>query len=112
MIAGRVYSKPNVHLWEIDPELLEGLAVAANIFGRHGLYCMVTSLNDDQHRTNSLHYKGRAMDLRSHHAPESCKDDILAELRAALGDERWDILLERRGEPGEHYHLEIDPIGD
>jgi hypothetical protein len=111
---GRVYVKgPTVRLWHADPELLEGLAVAARIFGRHGLPCVVTSFNDSDHRTNSLHFEGRAMDLRSKHAPEAERETILSHLRSdidsAFGSGRWDILLESRGTDNEHYHLEIDP---
>lgn len=110
MIAGRIYAKDSsVRLWEARPELLFGIATVAPLFGARGLPVVVTSLNDSQHRRFSLHYSGEAVDLRSKHVPREQLEDLVDEIRAALPEGTWDVLLEHQGESNEHFHIEYDP---
>lgn len=109
MKPGTVTAKDSsVLLYDAVPELLEGLAGAARVFGRAGLPVIVTSLNDGRHRNGSFHYSGRAADLRSKHVARDQKGPMLEALRAELG-ERFDVLLEDVGGANEHFHLEFDP---
>lgn len=109
-VAGLVYAKDgSVRLFAVEPELLEGIAAAARVMGRHDLPLVVTSINDAHHRLNSLHYLGRAFDCRSHDLPHFDRRKVLAELKEALNDVRWDVILEGEGTENEHFHCEIDP---
>lgn len=113
--AGRCHFKPSAGPHD-EPVTAEGIvwqvwhaiAVATRILAEHGLYCMVTSLNDERHRAGSKHYSGEAVDLRSHHIPAALEDRVLEQLRAALGRD-YDVILEARGTPNEHIHCEFDP---
>ena len=68
--------------------------------------CTLTSANDSKHSDASLHYKGCALDFRTHDFTGD-KQELLHELREALGPE-FDVLLEGEGTPQEHIHAEWD----
>lgn len=92
------------------PRLMMGLLVLCETIynetdGR--VIPVVTSMWDQQHGENSLHYIGCAVDVRSHGLTEAEKDEVLEVARAELGDE-YDLLLHPRGAPSEHFHLEWD----
>ena len=105
-----IHLKHNVRLHELAPQVVLALQVADALWRRYDvLECWVTSCNDSQHKTNSFHFKGLAVDLRSHTIPTlSIKQHILNELRAALGKD-FDVLLESENTANEHYHIEWDP---
>lgn len=85
------------------PELLLGLMVAASVYDKYGYDCVITSLLDGTHSTNSLHYQGQAGDLRTRHLPDlSMKRAIRDDIAAALGRD-YDAVLE-----SDHIHLEYD----
>lgn len=81
---------------------------------------IVTSLNDSSHSPKSLHYVGRAFDLRTHHLSDEDKRAVVAELRYRLGVRlntvgirvagHYDVILEMDGAPNEHIHVEYDPV--
>lgn len=92
----------------IEDVVLLALPLIDNVFREHaGREAIVTSVTGGRHREDSWHYKGRAVDLRSHDLTEEQKDLILADLRDTLG-QHWDVILEDRNERNEHYHLEAD----
>ena len=64
---------------------------------------IITSANDGQHMTKSLHYVGRAIDLRTRNLSLSEQRVVLRELKLRLGN-AFDIILEP-----DHIHLEFDP---
>ena len=70
--------------------------------------CWVTSGNDSTHSKNSLHYKGRALDFRTKNWPMGREQNILTEIKNALGKD-FDCLLECMGTPNQHLHIEYDP---
>lgn len=70
----------------------------------------ITAGTDGTHMKGSLHYKGQAIDLRSKNLKEEQKDLVFAELKKRLGKD-YDVLLEDRGMPNEHFHIEYDPKG-
>lgn len=66
-----------------------------------GKELVITSLNDGKHKKDSLHYSGKAADLRIWELQDPSL--FCAELAQALGDD-FDVVLER-----DHIHLEYDP---
>ena len=75
----------------------------------HYLYeCIVTSANDSTHGPNSLHYKGKALDLRTKHIQVMDKARIVKDLKEALGPQ-FDVVFEAEGTANEHCHIEFDP---
>ncbi len=64
---------------------------------------VITSARDGQHKSNSLHYQGKAIDLRISDMPPGRERDVVRELQRALGSD-FDIVLE-----SDHIHLEYDP---
>lgn len=92
------------------PRLMHGLVVLCRVIydvtnGR--VIPVITSVWDQLHSEESLHYIGCAGDVRSHYLSEEEKDEVLEKARRELGDE-YDLLLESRYTPNEHFHLEWD----
>lgn len=98
--------KQGVDVKGIQPEILLGLEICHFVFTKRGIPLTITSCADGKHGTNSLHYRGRAVDIR---LPSRTSDEpeidlaVLVECREALG-EQYDIVLE-----SDHLHLEYDP---
>lgn len=59
---------------------------------------VVTSAKDGKHGDGSLHYQGRAVDLRT----RDFTDIWASKLRMALGKD-WDVVIE-----SDHVHCEFD----
>jgi hypothetical protein len=78
-------------------------------FRDNNAQCIVTSANDSTHGANSLHYKGKALDLRTKHIrDESTKLAIIKRITHDLGPQ-FDVVYESAGRDNEHVHLEFDP---
>jgi hypothetical protein len=102
--------KPGVRLADLTPQAAAGLAVVAFVYQHQGaLSCVITSVNDARHSPASLHYKGRAFDVRTKDYIGD-KQALRDKVAAALGD-NFDIVLEDAGGPNEHLHVEYDPKG-
>lgn len=82
--------------------------IIQHIFNKYTYDCIVTSANDSVHGPNSLHYNGRALDLRTKHLAMMDKGPIIRDLKAALGAQ-FDVVFESPGEANEHVHIEWDP---
>ena len=67
-----------------------------------GKEIVVTSLLDGKHMTGSLHYQGKAFDIRTSVYTKAETARLIAALRQF--DETLDIVDE-----GDHIHIEIDP---
>ena len=66
----------------------------------------ITSANDSQHMTNSLHYKNKAFDVRIRNIvgdQHSTARSWAAKVSLALGED-YDVILEQ-----DHLHVELDP---
>ncbi len=104
--------KSSVRIKRLTPEIYKVLPYLDTIFHVYGVDCVITSANDSTHIPSSgkpsRHYSDYALDLRSHHLPVSAKDKLLTELRNTLGPD-YQVILESRNSPNEHYHLEYDP---
>lgn len=76
-----------------------------------GVVGVVTSMNDSSHGAESLHYKDRAVDLRSKHISADNREHVFQELVRLLNPLGYDVLFENQGLDAEHYHVEWDPKG-
>lgn len=90
------------------PEIYLKFAVIDAAFTRQGRDCVITAAEDGNHMKGSLHYAGRALDLRSKHLDVKAQQFVMEDLREGLGKD-WDVLLESPGLPAEHIHIEYDP---
>ena len=70
--------------------------------------CIITSANDSTHSKRSLHYRGLALDFRTHNVPRDKVTGLVLAVKNALGSE-FDVLLEDFKLPNEHLHIEHDP---
>lgn len=98
-----IFFKEGVRLDGAKVETFMGICIAAFVLHQNGHVCTVTSVMDGRHMENSLHYKGRAFDLRSRMIPKDKQARMVMAFKDALGDD-WDVVLEK-----DHFHLEYDP---
>ena len=89
----------------VNRTILHACVVAEPIMEKWGEF-VVTSANDGRHSKNSLHYKGKAVDIRIWALKkDEDKTQAIRELKLALGSD-YDIVLEP-----DHIHIEYDPKG-
>lgn len=101
--------KAGVSLRGLQPQALVILQVAEAVYRGFDVPLVVTSASDGEHSTDSLHYAGLAIDLRTKNIPTVAdKGLIRREIAQALGQE-FDVLLEYLGAQNEHLHAEYDP---
>ena len=67
-----------------------------------GVDCWITSANDREHSTGSLHYSGLALDFRTRDIPIELRQSFSNKVKMALGQE-FDVVLEK-----DHLHVEWD----
>lgn len=105
--------KPGVDFSELSAACVVAAWKVHGILAGHGFDFVMTSGRDGAHKQGSLHYEypGRAFDCRSRHLPREKLDVVLDAIRRELGPD-FDVLLEKRNAPGEHFHVEHDPKGD
>ena len=101
--------KHGVRLADLTPQMALAAIVVREVYRDldPGCSCTITPANDGKHSDASWHYKGRALDFRTHDFTGD-KQQLLYSLKEALGPE-FDVLLEGDGTPNEHVHLEFDP---
>jgi len=87
-------------LYEITSKFDDIDAIHKKMIRREAI---ITSARDGAHMKNSLHYKGRAIDLRIYDMPMGVAQKVVTELKNKLG-RNYDIVLEH-----DHIHLEYDP---
>jgi hypothetical protein len=96
--------KSGVVFWNMHDSILLNLNLIDAIHKRIALRdAIITSARDGEHSTNSKHYEGKAIDLRTRDLPSAMVDEIVADLKQALGS-AWDIIDE-----DSHIHCEWDP---
>lgn len=101
--------KAGVRLTDLAPQMVVAVVVVDGICGKYGVECVVTSANDSKHSAKSWHYRGRALDFRTHYeALNGREQEFRDAVKAALGDE-FDVVIEAVGTPNEHLHVEYDP---
>lgn len=97
--------KDGVRYENMAPEVVARKRDIISVFNNRGYLCIVTSARDGQHMQGSLHYEGKALDLRHRQMTEQSKRLICDDLRSTLGND-WDVVLEDT-----HIHIEYDPDG-
>lgn len=95
--------KNGVKISGIDTELLMVIFIADGIYTRNKQIMTITSILDGKHSTNSLHYEGRAFDIRTHDKSEAVNKHLFNELKREL-DFICDIVFEK-----DHIHVEFQP---
>ena len=95
--------KAGVKIEGMVPEMVLGLLVADKVYEQHGFDCVVTSGKDGVHKKGSLHYQGKAADLRTRYFVSSTLQSVVFDLKTYLTNE-FDVVLEK-----DHIHLEFDP---
>ncbi len=99
--------KAGVDLRGIHPVWGIAYPIIRDAFRDQNAQCIITSANDSRHGVNSLHYKGRALDLRTKHVSEPAKSAIIKKIKEQLG-EQFDVVYEAAGTENEHLHIEWD----
>lgn len=96
--------KSGVRLADLSPQMVLAALIVDQLCGGQS---MITSANDSKHRDASLHYKGRALDFRTHDYAGD-KHLLRDNVKEQLGAD-FDIVLEAEGTDNEHLHVEYDP---
>lgn len=105
----RIRFKPSVMVPFVDTELLRGLIFFAETVKEITPTdeITVTSVVDGIHMKGSLHYEGKAADIRSHVYNKELVLRIIAEFKLHH-DKEYDLIWEYAGTSNEHFHLEHD----
>ena len=96
--------KPGVDLRGLVPQMVLAYTIAYACYARiaPGVDCVMTSASDGAHMLNSLHYGGKAIDLRTRTLTNTQTTQLLQAIQDALGSQ-FDVILEDT-----HLHLEWD----
>lgn len=97
--------KQGVRVQGMSPEIMLAISVAHMVYVSQGNNCIITAVSDGKHMPGSLHYKGRAVDLRLPAMPNTVAHAqmIANQIRMGLTNE-YDVILEK-----DHIHIEFDP---
>ena len=88
-----------VNIVDLVPELQDKLPIIDQIYhDEYSTELVITSGKDGHHMEGSLHYQGKAVDLRIW----NIWDSLIARLRKELGPD-FDVVLEK-----DHIHIELD----
>lgn len=97
------FKDPSLSLSNLSPQMVLGMVIASDLYSRHGQDVVITSINDGNHSTTSLHYSGNAVDLRIHYFTEEQTESVFNALKSILTID-FDVVLEK-----DHIHLEYQP---
>jgi hypothetical protein len=99
-----------VEIANLRPALWHALNVYDQLRQEHGVSgnTVITSGNDGRHSLTSLHNDNSAVDARSRDVPRGVMETIVEQMRKALGID-FDVLWEKRDQPNEHLHIEVQP---
>lgn len=95
-----------VHFKDLKPQTVAGMLIVQSVLLARGIPVVISSVNDGQHMSGSLHYAGRAFDFRlpsRYTGSDRTNRDVQTELKQALGSD-FDVVLE-----SDHFHVEYDP---
>ena len=95
--------KEGVTIQGISNEMLFALQAIAPIIETYGVQFVITSCTDGEHSAKSLHYHGRAIDIRTRDFDPADIAVVALSMRRALGAE-FDVVVEST-----HIHVEFDP---
>ena len=98
-------AKSTVNLKECGFEIGYAARIIEVIYKSYGVECILTSGDDSKHSSNSLHYKGNAIDIRTKNIPaNSLLLLIVGDIKRELEILGFDVVFE-----GDHLHVEYDP---
>lgn len=81
------------------------VGVANTIFDGFGVKMVISAGRDGEHSPTSLHYSGKAVDLRTKNIPnETIRAGIFTALVNRLEENGFDVVDEH-----DHFHIEFDP---
>ena len=95
--------KNNSVNFDLTSEMIKALPIIDAVYLHYGKIAVITSAKDGKHMTNSKHYSGNAVDLRTHYFDKETQLKVTGQLQSQLGQD-YDVVLE-----GTHIHLEYDP---
>ena len=96
--------KAGVDLRGLTPQMAIAYSIAQQIYHDiAGQHCVITSASDGKHMPDSLHYKGKALDLRTNNLRPEQVHPVFVALKDALHPGQFDVVLE-----GDHIHVEFD----
>lgn len=111
----------SVRMRDLQPQTALAAMIVNSLLPTFGFKdIVITSLNDGTHMKDSLHYKGCAIDFRTHDwtpprislEPTLLRKDELEKVRlsvkGALGVD-FDVIIEDSDGPNEHMHVEYQP---
>lgn len=100
----------SVSLMGICPQIFFALGIAETIWRRFKEEVVITSGSEQstRHSPTSLHYAGRAVDIRSRNLPDIDRDLVTMGLTESLGID-FGVFLEDRGTENQHFHIEWKP---
>lgn len=100
--------KHGVDLSGLDASIWWALGYIERLYEDRGYKLVVTSGREGVHSVKSLHYKGFAVDLRTHDMSVIDREIVLAKGKLKFFPLGYDFVYEST--PGEeHFHLEYDP---
>lgn len=88
----------------VHPSIWYAIGLAEAVYKTNGLRLVITSLTDGEHMKDSLHYSGRAVDLRTRNVPTDMLKSLYGSLVNILNPMGYDVILE-----ADHLHIEFDP---
>ncbi len=102
--------KEGVKLHGLTPQAVLGILVVMDVFRSYNRSPTITSVAEGEHSPKSLHYLGRAFDVRlpaTDGPPIDAEEEecLFRDCRGSL-DGDWDAVREKT-----HWHFEWDPKG-
>jgi hypothetical protein len=103
--------KKGIAIDNLCVQLLLSIIVINDLFKELKKDCVITACTNGTHSYSSLHWCGRAVDIRSKVFGESDeKKKIVIIVREKLGSLKdYDFILENLNLENEHFHLEWQP---
>jgi len=96
--------KPGVDLRPLVPQMAIAYTIGCQVYREQAnQVCTITSGAEGEHKVNSLHPLGKALDFRIRTLTVVQQQTILLALRSALGAQ-FDVVLEPT-----HLHVEFQP---
>lgn len=95
--------KSGVRILGICPEVLLAASIAESVYLKYSAEATITAGIDSKHSRASMHYAGRAIDLRINNVKQDQWSHLRQDLADSLGAD-FDVLLE-----SDHIHVEYEP---
>jgi hypothetical protein len=95
--------KDGVRLNGLHSSAIRIIYWASIIYEEIGKPLVITSALDGEHRSDSKHYVGKAIDIRKRHLTDREIREVITQLEYCLGTE-YDVVNEKT-----HIHIEHDP---